>query len=390
MSFGRKIMVAALCLMCASMVQAVGLDAEKDPFVIGMFGVLHWDEETFAWMEKMGVNYVHSYRLWKETDMTPSLDLAAKHNMKVMVDLGAHIRIGKNNEPDWEEKIGAQVRAAKDHPAIGVWQIWDEPATNMLPQVRKVNNLVKSIANQPTELVMNERTEYWNSRGYSDIWAFDNYPVRGMAFPDENLQWHSRAMRNASTAYNFKGTPFFAVTQATDFSCFTRNIKDPERLANLRYPNLTEMRFMLFSDLCYGVRGIWFFSEAHCHRERPQGRAFVAETLEPVIQDIRAFLTLVPQPWKPTLRDSKNIDIANKVSFASFDTAAGTVIILTNDTKENRPLTVDLTAFANRPPDGQLSPWGFTRKENGATWQNGVINVPAALPWETFIWLIRK
>ena len=54
---------------------------------------------------------------------------------------------------------------------------------------------------------------------------------------------------------------------------------------------------MLFSDLCYGVRGIWFFSEAHCHRERPQGRAFVAETLEPVIRDIRDFLKLVPQPW---------------------------------------------------------------------------------------------
>ena len=52
MSIGKKIMVAALCLMCASMVHAVGLDAEKDPFVIGMFGVLHWDEETFAWMEK--------------------------------------------------------------------------------------------------------------------------------------------------------------------------------------------------------------------------------------------------------------------------------------------------------------------------------------------------
>ena len=389
MSFSKKTIVAVLCLLCVNMVHAAGFDAEKDPFVIGMFGVLHWDEETFAWMEKMGVNYVHSYRLWREENMAPSLDLAAKHNMKVMVDLGAHIRIGKNTEPDWEEKIVAQVQAVKDHPAIGVWQIWDEPGTNMLPQVRKLNNLVKSIASQPTELVMNERAEYWDSRGYSDIWAFDNYPVRGMAFPNENLQWHSRAMRNASAEYNYKGTPFFAVTQATDFSCFTKNIKDPERLANLRYPNLTEMRFMLFSDLCYGVRGIWFFSEAHCHRERPQGRAFVAETLEPVIQDIRAFLTLVPQPWKPTLRDTRKIDVANKVSFASFDTPSGTVIILANDSKETRPLAVDLTAFEKRPSDGNLLSWGFTRKDIGASLQNGLLSVPAALPWEVFVWTVK-
>ena len=197
-------------------------------------------------------------------------------------------------------------------------------------------------------------------------------------------------MRNASAEYNYKGTPFFAVTQATDFSCFTKNIKDPERLANLRYPNLTEMRFMLFSDLCYGVRGIWFFSEAHCHRERPQGRAFVVETLEPVIQDIRAFLTLVPRPWKPVLRDTRKIDVANKVSFASYATAADTVVILVNDSKENRSLTVDLSAFANRPSDGQLIPWRFTRKESGATWQNGVLSISAALPWEVFIWIVKK
>ena len=389
MCLSKKFVVAILSLLCLNVAQAAGFDAEKDPFVIGMFGVLHWDEETFAWMEKMGVNYVHSYRLWREENMAPSLDLAAKHNMKVMVDLGAHIRIGKNAEPDWEEKIAAQVKTVKDHPAIGVWQIWDEPGTNMLPQVRKLNNLVKSIASQPTELVMNERAEYWNSRGYSDIWAFDNYPVRGMAFPDENLQWHTRAMRNASAEYNYKGTPFFAVTQATDFSCFTKNIKDPERLANLRYPNLTEMRLMLFSDLCYGVRGIWFFSEAHCHRERPQGRAFVAETLEPVIQDIRSFLTLVPQPWKPTLRDTRKIDVANKVSFASFDTPSGTVIILANDSKENLPLAVDLNAFEKRPSDGNLVPWGFTRKESNASLQKGFLNVPAALPWEVFVWTMK-
>ena len=94
MCLSKKFVVAILSLLCLNVAQAAGFDAEKDPFVIGMFGVLHWDEETFAWMEKMGVNYVHSYRLWREENMEPSLDLAAKHNMKVMVDLGAHIRIG--------------------------------------------------------------------------------------------------------------------------------------------------------------------------------------------------------------------------------------------------------------------------------------------------------
>jgi hypothetical protein len=306
------------------------------------------------------------------------------------VDLLEHTRDEKDLGPDWEQKLAEKIRSVKDHPAIGIWQLFDEPSTKQLPRVRELNNLVKSITGHPTELVMNERAEYWNSRGYSDIWAIDNYPVRGKPFPQENIIDHSRVMRNAATGYNFKGTPFFSVAQAADFSCFSSLIKDPERLANLRYPNLTEMRFMLFSDLCFAVRGIWFFSEAHCHRERPQGLAFVKDTLEPVIQDIRSFLTLVPQPWKPTLRDSSKIDSAFKVSFASFDTEKASVVILVNDSMEKRPLNVELAQFANRPPEGHLMPWAFTRADTGASYKDGRLNVPAALPWEVFVWTIGR
>ena len=384
----RKFLYAVCTALVSTGMLHAGFDSARDPFVLGFMGITHWRETDLQTLAKLGVNYIHNYSSWRWNDPEARLDLAAKYKMKVMFDLGAHSRINKKEDPDWEKNVPALVKRLDSHPALGIWYLWDEPATRRLPELRKLNTLVKAAGKSPTGLCMNEREEYWNTRGYSDIWMFDNYPVRGEVYPAAPLKWHSRAMRNAAASYNYKGTPFFAVVQACDFSCFKYNIKNEEQLKNLRFPNVKELRFMLFSDLCYGIRGFWFFSYHHMHLERAEGRAYFNDTLTPCLAEVRDFLKLVPDPWNVTLRHSSKLDIANKVSFACFTRNGQSTIVLVNDSPEKCDLKVDGTAFPAMPVSGKLVPWNFTSRPGKL--ENKVLTVLQAEPWEVFVWQVKS
>ncbi len=376
-----------LALTCGTLAATAGFDARQDPFVIGFYGVDPVNEAHCALVREAGANYIHNYSIWRQSDPRTVLDVAQKHGLKVMYDLGAHARIAQKTDPEWRKNIAAGLTAVQDHPALGIWYIWDEPKSVHLPELRELNKLVKAASKIPTALVMNERADYWDTRGASDIWMLDNYPVRGEDFPAAPLGWHSRVMRNACAGYNYRGTPFMAVMQACDFSCFKSNIKDPARLAKLRFPNAAEMRFMIFSDLCYGVRGMWFFSLSHCHLERPAGREFFDAVLKPGIADLKAFLAVVPDVWDVTVRDSKKIDAPNKVSFAFFKRASGSYMILVNDTAEKRDLKINLNEFPAIPRQAKLMPWRFTRAPG--VLENGILSVASAAPWEVSVWEVQ-
>lgn len=364
-------------------------DHAKDPFVLGFYSADPMNDKTMELVKSTGAEYIHSYNAWKQLPPTRQLDLAQKHGLKVIYDLGSHARLGKESlrKANWQEDMLSTVKAVKDHPALAIWYLWDEPATAMLKTLRELRKLVKSQSPVPSAIVIHERSNYWDSRGHSDIWMVDNYPVRGEVWPDAPLKWHSRMMRNAAASYNYKGTPFIAVMQATDFSCFKSNIKVKENLARLRYPNMDEMRFMVYSDFCYGVRGMLFYSLYHCHIDRPEGKKFFGEVLRPMMLEIKEFTTLLPEIWHVTVRNSKKIDLANKVSFAYFKRAEKSFIILVNDTAEKRDIKVDLSEYEQMPSTGKLVPWKFTSQSG--TLQKRILQVNNAKPWEVFVWEVK-
>ena len=364
-------------------------DPARDPFVLGFYSADPMSDKTMELIKSTGAEYIHSYNAWKQTPVTRQLDLAQKHDLKVIYDLGSHARLGKEKlrKANWQEDMLATVKAVKDHPALAIWYLWDEPSTAMLRTLRELRKLVKTQSSVPSAIVIHERSNYWDSRGHSDIWMVDNYPVRGEVYPDAPLKWHSRMMRNAAASYNYKGTPFIAVMQAMDFSCFKSNIKVKENLQRLRFPNTEEMRFMVYSDFCYGVRGMLFYSFYHCHIDRPEGKKFFEEVLRPMMLEIKEFTTMLPEVWNVTVRNSKKIDLANKVSFAYFKRPEKSFIILVNDTNEKRDLKVDLTEYDNMPADGKLVPWKFTRQ--AGTLQNRILKVSNANPWEVFVWEVK-
>ncbi len=369
-----------LCFLALANIAAAG-----EKFIIGVYSAEPQNDRTFAMLKEIGVNYVHSYSSFRAEPKSKILDLAAKHDLKVMYDLG-----GKwlTKEDGWQDKLNAAIDELKDHPALGMWYVWDEPDTKQLPLVKEMVAMIRAKSSIPTSLVIHERANYWDSRGYTDIWMADNYPVRGQPFPNAPLQQNfSRMMRNAATSYRKAGTPFISVLQSCNFSCFKSQAPEQYR-ETLRFPNLTEMRFMSFSSLCYGVNGIIFFSLHHCHLDKPEGREFFDAAFKPVIGDIGGFTDLIEAPWNVTARDSA-LERKENVNLAFWSRPAGSYIVLANDSPETRAINLDLSTLKDFPKTGKLAPWGFTRAGNYSL-EKSILTIPEAQPWEVFIWKLEK
>ncbi len=382
----KKLSILIFCLAAAChSVFAVDPVNVKDEFIIGVYSAEPQNDETFAMLKEAGINYVHSYNSAGAGSPSGILDLAEKHGLKVMYDIG-----GKwiTKEDGWQEKMQGLIDMIKGHPGLGMWYVWDEPETKQLPLVKEVVAMIRAKSSLPTSLVIHERANYWDSRGYTDIWMADNYPVRGQPFPNAPLQQNfSRMMRNAATAYRKPGTPFIPVLQSCNFSCFKGQAPEQYR-DTLRFPNLTEMRFMCFSSLSYGVNGIFFFSLYHAHLNRPEGQEFFDTAFKPVVSDIVSFTDLIDAPWNVTARDSA-LERKEHVNLAFWSRPGGSYIILANDSPETRAINLDLSTLKDFPKAGKLVPWGFTRAGNYSL-QKSILTVPEAQPWETFIWKLEK
>ena len=110
--------------------------------IIGYLAVVPTDDVTFDRLSKAGVNYLHSYRHNTPKENNDFFDLAHKYNMKVMFNLRAKNNI-RNGDENWLSTTMKDVESFKDHPALGMWYMWDEPEDKMLPNVTKLRQEIE-------------------------------------------------------------------------------------------------------------------------------------------------------------------------------------------------------------------------------------------------------
>ncbi len=355
------------------------LTLHAEDFILGMYSADPQTDAVFQTLSDAGFNYVQSYRA---ASQAPMLDLAAKYKMKVMLDINGKPLSKKEN---WQSELQKTIDAVKDHPALGMWYVWDEPSTNELPALQQAVAMIRQASSIPTTLVIHWRTNWENTRGFTDRWMVDLYPVRGQQFPNAPLEQVNDFIATAARM-KLPGTPFIPVLQACDFSCF-KSQAPKEHQETLRYPNLTEMRYMSLSSLTYGVHGLFYFSYWHCHTDRPQGKAFFEESLKPVVREIREFTDIVDKPWEVT-GYCYDFNLNNKINIAYWERPKGKFIILTNESREPRDLVLNIKAVPNVPPSGDLVPWGKTAATQ-AVLKNGILAIKDAGPWESFIWQVK-
>ena len=103
------------------------IDSKQFPLVL--YAVPGTDAH-FKKVHDMGFDYVHLYGLTKGPvseagfqRIQDYLDLAQKHQMKVMLDLDGSRRVRAGMLEDMQKVV----QRFKDHPALGFWYLYDEP-----------------------------------------------------------------------------------------------------------------------------------------------------------------------------------------------------------------------------------------------------------------------
>ncbi len=352
----------------------------SEKFPMAMYAVPATDE-NFSLVRDMGINYVHIYGLTtlpvnqEALDRIQQyLDLAQKHSLKVMFDLA-----GLRMVPDHLEEMRTVVRRFKDHPAVGVWYLYDEPDNHKItvPQLKPFYDMVKQEdPTKPVAVCHAWSTNWYRFKDIQDILVHDIYPVTGAPFPQAKLNQQTQFTRSAAKlnetvipALQFFNWQSIAKPGETTLRGFPVN--------ELRYPNTQELRYLTFSTLAQGSRGLAFYSFLRANMTDPK---WATEIAAPVLRDVREFADIIHQADSITVYDEDNI------IFTRWQVGAKEYVALVN--VSNAPRELGSHPALQPLKTSKLTAWksnrtGLLRNQDG--------NLTIAMePWEIGIWEVTK
>ncbi len=383
----------ALLLTCGALAGfGNGLDLENGEFVYGFYSADEQTDANFELIRGAGITHVHTYATGKSAANaanTAFLDRAQKHGLKVLFDLNGRTWFDGRFD---QEKFLALIDSVKDHPALDLWYLYDEPGKReQLEPLRQAHRLLQQRTPAiPTSLVTSWVADWWRFAEACDVQMLDIYPVRHEPFPQAPI---NKLTDFVGGGFNRPDRKIFAVLQSCSWECFRHQIKVPEG-EKCRFPNAEEMRYMGFGSVALGVRGIFFYSFYHIHTtpsktEFHQSPADLDQTwyqavFQPFMAEIKAFTTEVEKTWDVTAIDRK-YNKENRIQLAFWQRDHRAYLTLANGTGTPREFALSLPA--GFPRDGELIPWGKTAKE-AVSLRDGVLSVKAE-PWQVFLWRVE-
>ncbi len=372
--------VALVLILLAAPLAAEPLDLASDEFPIGMYSVD--SEGAMVQVKEMGVGYVHTYGMGNDAsdegiaDDLAYMDLAEKHGLKVMVYLNGRKWVAEHGLAEMH-KI---VLALKDHPALGFWLFYDEPAGKLThAQLLPFYWLIKyETPNVPVAIVEAWTKEWWKTAEVCDILQLDHYPVHAEPFPTAPL---GNVTEFVGRAVALESTPIMPVLQCMNWKVMADYMKskgiDPEQC---RYPSAAELHYWSYSSLAQGTRGLFWWSY---YRSVQGGYGWINSTFKEAMGEVREFADLVAPAHKPEIFEFARDE---DVHIAIWERPTGKYMVLANGQAIARTIS---RGTEGRLADGTgLEPWGHTR-DAGATVADGRITV-AAEPWETFVWKLSE
>ena len=212
--------------------------------------------------------------------MTPAeLDLAAKYGMraiykpKELCDRKISLNI---DDPAAASAMEAMVKRVKNHPALYVYELYDEPAAGMFASLARTKewfarhdpdhavwvNLLPTYANNKQLGVEGEIIRaYWEHvRLFGEIYrpsflTYDHYQFQNGG-DTSNYLLNLGIIRQSASALN---VPFFNGVQACTWT--------PGQAASPRSPRIPgpdEMRYLVYTTAAYGAHGIYYY--VYCYR----------------------------------------------------------------------------------------------------------------------------
>lgn len=365
------------------------LDSKQYPLI--MFAV-PYGEENFALIKSMGIDYVHVYAMSKGPlddarleSIQKYLDLAQKHDLKVMFDMDGHRRVRQQDKELALQETRTLAKKFKDHPALGFWYLYDEPelSRGSSPEVlKRFYDALKEEAPAIPVCVCTSTSSQKPGLDYKwssfldtyDLHVFDVYPVKGQVFPDADLTKVTKFNAQALAL----GKPVVPALQTWNYITIDKYVKQAEdagqSTANWRYPNLQELRFWNFAALIQGARGMSYWSYARAAVVPKSNPAWVTETLKPSTLEFRDFVDTVHPA-----RERQVIETGNENLFmARWDVKGKIFFAVANGSGTAQKLTD--TAALSALNKQALKPWKFTRA--GALTPTTI----ELTPWEVLVW----
>ncbi len=366
-----------IVLVLAGMVLAQSNAVDNLDFPIGIFSAGSPTDTNFSYIKSLGFDYVHRYVLAsdKEDIVRQYMDMAAKHNLKVMLDVSGPLRKlnkGKITEQQAIEEFTAIIKLWKNHKAVGFWYIYDEPhRPGMSPErLMKFHQIVKKeTPNIPDAIAISWIKHWWDWTKCADIIMPDFYPVRKAEFPKSMLNHQAEFYGKVSS----KCKCMIPFAQCFGFP---------------KYPNPIELRYIMFSTLPQKARGLvfWSYYRSRCQAFQKETKLqpdYLEKTLKPILAEYKQFVHLI--------RGSKLLLVPNLTNkgYSSKQIIVGiwkaerkTYIVMINNWPTPRDVSFPLKPHIR---SAELKAIFSTRYIPNLKVKNGNLELHA-LPWETFIW----
>ena len=278
--------VISIVIMCCGVVEAKWRQQE---FIVTMWCPPPATEENMAILERdhytlTGVG-TEGDRTAAGANLVEQLDIAQKHHMKALV-FNPLLNPSSLDDPEKKAKLDALVDSVKGHPALSGYHITDEPSATTFPNWTRIVNYLKqrdpdhlayinlfpTYANQQ-QLGVNLTEKPTGPLGYPDNFAGIGANNQTVEFYNEHLNQyidqikpeiisydHYHFLKNGVDGQQYflnlalirnaalkTGIPFLNIVQAC-------TIEPSWRLVNAE-----EMRWLAFTTMAYGGRGLsWF------------------------------------------------------------------------------------------------------------------------------------
>jgi hypothetical protein len=351
-----------------------------DPLPIIMFAVPNTDQ-AFKQVKKWGATYVQKYGMGKSIEKDQSFfDRANKYGLEVMGDISAKYWLKGNKDMDTLHKYIAHFKRS---PALGFWYLSDEPAIHGVKasELEQFYKFIKKETPKMPTANSHAWAKNWTKYGkVQNILMFDYYPVYAAAFPKGKLKswtnFEEAAFKNAKKDHNLV-MPIIQIFNWKTFAKKNQKKYHNYSVKDLRYPNSAELRYMIFSSIALGARGIALFSYARGPMVDPK---WGSQVLAPVLKEAKNFAGQVGNLHKQKIYSVKDQNIL----FAFWSNNKSKFIILANTTPDERN-KVRLNINTKIGNLKGFKPWGQSSKSINVSLSGKQLIINKIKPWGIII-----
>ena len=348
-------------------------------FPIGIYSLDPIDMKLYQEASASGLNYVFCYVniLTQPKRVSQLLDTAEKSRMKVALQVVRGRQI--LDDPEHFQKLKTAVCQWKTHPALGMWYLFDEPAPELRPALKKIYQMLKSeTPDIPVALCLSWIKGWWSFQDCADILMPDLYPVKNQTFPNAPLDQFSKFVWSVKRLKK----PVMPIAQIMSFANYPDIVKvDPE---SCREPTAKELRYFTFAAMTMNICGISYYSFWDLRRQNRM--PYFRETGKPLFLELKAFAEMISGMKFQCHNQKIGKGYPPDFLCSSWHKDGKRMIVFVNNTPKTAGGTFHLE---DALPNGRLKPWGQTRKAGIQNLQN-LLCLDHAEPWEVFIWQLTQ